>query len=225
MAQPGRPPRVTRQGTLAEWTLPLILLHGAVQPPGDLGRAGFSRHRIATAVAAGTIVRHPPRAVWASAGLRRLRAARELNGLLTCVSAAPCYGLWHLMARPVLHLCRAPGGSARHRRPWPLQAPPAPGLPVAGLADVLIHALHCLPELEAPSWSSVPWAGGRHHAGLPPQQLAGNRNGAAPGRCWTLSFRGPIRCWKFLPTPPSAGPGCTCAGMWSSRGGRGGLPC
>jgi len=58
----------------------------------------------------------------------------------------------------------------RRRHPW---------LPVAGLADVLIHALHCLPELEA--LVMVQCAVGRGDITLAflRSKLEGNRNGRA----------------------------------------------
>ena len=100
--------------------------------------------------------------------------------MLTCVSAAPSYGLWTLLPTSKLHLCvghrATPPGSVSHGR---CRHPRHPWLPVAGLADVLIHALHCLPELEA--LVMVQCAVGRGDISLPflRGKLGGNRNARA----------------------------------------------
>lgn len=153
---------------------------GGTASTADLGRAGLSRHRLSTALADGTIVR-------IRRGLYGLpqdsgvhRAARELKGLVTCLSAAPDYGLWTLVPARRLHLCvghrAAPSGSLSHGR---CRHPRHPWLPVAGLADVLIHALHCLPELEA--LVMVQCAVGRGDISLAflRGKLGGNRNARA----------------------------------------------
>ncbi|WP_179129028.1 type IV toxin-antitoxin system AbiEi family antitoxin domain-containing protein [Arthrobacter sp. 49Tsu3.1M3] len=120
---------------------------GGTATAADLGRAGFSRHRIAAAVAQGTMVRIRRGHYGLPQDSGVYRAARELNGLLTCLSAAPGYGLWTLVPAQSMHLClghrAVPPGTVAHGR---CRHPRHPWLPVAGLADVLIHALHCLPE-------------------------------------------------------------------------------
>lgn len=156
---------------------------GGPASTAGLARAGFTRYRIGQAVSEGTIVRIS-RGHYALARETRensaVRAACEAGGLLTCVSAAPGYGLWTLVPASKLHLCvghRAslPGsvahGRCRHpRHPW---------LPIAGLADVLIHALRCLPELEA--LVMVQCAVGRGDISLAflRGKLGGNRNARA----------------------------------------------
>ncbi|GAB3276743.1 hypothetical protein GCM10027449_16030 [Sinomonas notoginsengisoli] len=79
--------------------------------------------------------------------------ARRTRSLLTCVTAAGRYGLWVLRApqpgdRP--HMLRSTGEGAPnavvHRGS---HVPPHPAAPVAGLTDVVLHALRCLPEFEA----------------------------------------------------------------------------
>jgi very-short-patch-repair endonuclease len=153
---------------------------GGPASSADLGRAGFTRYRIAQAVAEGVIVRirrgHYVLARESSA----VRTAREAGGLLTCLSAAPAYRLWTLVPASELHLSvghrKTPPGTVAHgrcrhsRHAW---------LPVAGLADVLIHALHCLPELEA--LVMVQSAAGRGDISLPflRGKLTGNRNARA----------------------------------------------
>jgi very-short-patch-repair endonuclease len=110
------------------------------------------------------------------------RAARQAGGLLTCLSAAPSYGLWTLEQPRRLHLCAghrpAPPGSAAHGR---CKYPRHPFLPVAGLADVLIHASRCLPELEALVMIQCAVGRGDISADFLRRALAGNRNGRARG--------------------------------------------
>ncbi len=153
---------------------------GGPATTAQLARAGFSRHRVAKAIDSGVVVRirRGSYALPQDAGI--YRSARELAGLLTCISAAPTYGLWILRPDRRLHLCvghrPTPPGSVAHGRS---RHPRHPRLPVAGLADVLIHAVHCLPELEA--LVMVQCAVGRGDISLAflRAKLAGNRNARA----------------------------------------------
>ena len=153
---------------------------GGQASTADLGRAGFNRYRIGLAVAEGTIVRirrgHYALPQEGSA----LRSAREARGLLTCVSAAPCYALWTLVPASKLHLCvghrAAPPGSVAHGR---CRHPRHPWLPMAGLADVLIHALHCLPELDALVMLQCAVGRGDISLAFLRGKLGGNRNASA----------------------------------------------
>lgn len=102
------------------------------------------------ALAAGRIVRIR-RGVYslpAEAGVFGLALGH--NALLTCLSAAPSYSLWTLKDARAVHVSpghrAGPPGTFTHGR---CTHPRHPWLPVAGLADVLIHALRCLPELDA----------------------------------------------------------------------------
>ncbi|WP_395398476.1 endonuclease domain-containing protein [Arthrobacter sp. UC242_113] len=54
-----------------------------------------------------------------------------------------------------------------------------PGYPVAGLADVLLHALKCLPELEALALVQSATGRGETSADFLRSKLIGNRNGRA----------------------------------------------
>jgi Protein of unknown function (DUF559) len=98
---------------------------------------------------------------------------------LTCVSAAGHYRLWCLHEHPEPHIYRGNGvpepGVVLHRK---LILPRPPSDAVA-LADVLLHALHCLPRFE--SLSMVQCAVGR--GDISPSflraRLPGNRNGRA----------------------------------------------
>ncbi|KHL03500.1 hypothetical protein LK10_08690 [Sinomonas humi] len=106
-------------------------------------------------------------------------AARRTRSLLTCASAAGFYGLWTLTAQGRFHLFRQTGGdppdAVIHRGTW---VPPDAYAPVAGLADVVLHAVRCLPELEA-----LLIAESAMHRGLSMdfirERLPGNRNGPA----------------------------------------------
>lgn len=115
----------------------------------QLRQAGFGRPAIANAVSMGLALKLS-RGVYSLPSLNQLGEAMAHGGLLTCVSAAPFYELWTLEEARGLHLCRShPGPAAKvveHGRP---QHPRHGWLPVAGLADVLLHSLRCLPELES----------------------------------------------------------------------------
>jgi very-short-patch-repair endonuclease len=112
--------------------------------------AGFTHTARDKALAAGRIVRIR-RGIYSlprEAGL--FGVALNHNALLTCLSAAPTYGLWTLQEPGAVHLSPphrvTPPGTLAHGR---CIHPRHPWLPVAGLADVLIHALRCLPEVES----------------------------------------------------------------------------
>lgn len=153
---------------------------GGTASAADLHRAGFSRSGIRKALAGGSLVRIRRGHYGLPQDAGPYRAARELKGLLTCVSAASSYRLWTLAPSPVLHLAlghrAAPPRIVAHGR---CRHPRHPWLPVAGLADVLIHALHCLPELEG--LVMVQSAVGRGDISLDflREKLRGNRNARA----------------------------------------------
>lgn len=153
---------------------------GGTASTADLCRAGFSRHRITRALAKGTMVRIRRGQYGLPHDSSTFRSAREQKGLVTCLSAAPAYGLWTLTPAQRLHLCvghrPTPPGSVAHGR---CRHPRHPWLPMAGLADVLIHAVHCLPEKEA--LVMVQCAVGRGDISLAflRGKLRGNRNARA----------------------------------------------
>lgn len=119
----------------------------------ELRESGIPAAAVRRAVETGELER-PRHGLYAlPAADPRFVQARSSRSLLTCVSAAELYGLWILVppgpdARP--HLVRSTGADSpdavvhRERR-----VPRHPTAPVAGLADVVLHALRCLPELEA----------------------------------------------------------------------------
>ena len=85
-------------------TADFLASRGGLANTADLGRAGFTRYRIGSAWAEGTIVRIR-RGHYALPGeASALRGACEAGGVLTCVSAAPSYVLWTLLATSKLHL-------------------------------------------------------------------------------------------------------------------------
>lgn len=122
---------------------------GGVARTSHLEKAGFGRAAVRGAVASGRIVKSS-RGVYAIPAANPLQQAMNRGGLLTCVSAAPVYGLWTLKSDPALHICRShpvrTPGVVEHGRP---RHPRHGWLPVVGLADVLLHSMRCLPELEA----------------------------------------------------------------------------
>ncbi|MDQ0731219.1 type IV toxin-antitoxin system AbiEi family antitoxin domain-containing protein [Arthrobacter sp. B1I2] len=153
---------------------------GGVARTETLRRAGFARTRLDKAVAAGCIVR-VRRGVYGlpnEAGV--LGFALQHNALLTCLSAAPAYQLWTVEKAGVVHLSpghrKAVPGTVTHGR---ILHPVHPWLPVAGLADVLIHAQHCLPVLEALVMVQCAAQRGDVTLEFLRSKLAGNRNARA----------------------------------------------
>ncbi|MET3920257.1 DUF559 domain-containing protein [Arthrobacter sp. UYEF20] len=153
---------------------------GGTASAAELGRAGFGRKAINVALADGSVARIHRRHYGFPQDTGDYRAARELRGLLTCLSAAPSYGLWTLAPARTLHLCvghrAAPRSSVAHGR---CRYPRHPWLPVAGLADVLVHALHCLPETEALVMVQCAVGRGEISLNFLRGRLRGNRNARA----------------------------------------------
>lgn len=112
--------------------------------------AGFTRTAVGKAVAAGRIVRIRRGIYSLPREADVIGLALHHNALVTCLSAAPTYRLWTLNEAGPVHLSpghkATPSGTLAHGRCLHAQHP---WLPVAGLADVLIHALRCLPEAES----------------------------------------------------------------------------
>lgn len=153
---------------------------GGAARTAALAKAGYSRTRLAKALEANQITRIR-RGVYSlpdEEGV--LGLALRHNARLTCLSAAPIYGLWALRDAELAHL--SPGhkktipGTLTHGR---LLHPVHPLLPVAGLADVLIHALHCLPEIEALVMVQSPVQQGDVTLDFLRRKLPGNRNARA----------------------------------------------
>jgi very-short-patch-repair endonuclease len=153
---------------------------GGVARLAHLRRAGFSRSQIAGAIDAGLMLheRH---------GVYRLPEARpefvrafEANAAVTCLSAASFYSLWTIKAPENLHLAachrRLPEGLPAHRFSGNVTALLPPVLP---LKDVLVHALQCLPELEALVMVECAYNRGETDPDFLRRLLPGQRNGAA----------------------------------------------
>lgn len=162
-----------------------LAARGGTATAACLHQAGLTRYRMMKAVADGAVVRLRRGHYGLPQDAGAYRAAREQRGVLTCLSAAPGYGLWTLVPAQELHLYignrSAPIGVVAHKQ---CRHPRHPWLPMAGLADVLIHALHCLPEREA--LVMVQCAAGEVILALP---SSGTSFGAiamlGPARCWT----------------------------------------
>ena len=142
--------------------------------------AGFTRVSLIKAVAGARVVR-VRRGIYSlprEAGV--VGIALRHNALLTCLSAAPFYTLWTLNEAGAVHLSpghkATPCGALTHGRC--LHAP-HPWLPVAGLADVLIHALRCLPALESLVMVQCAAQRGDITVEFLRRKLPGNRNARA----------------------------------------------
>lgn len=142
--------------------------------------AGFPRPRLDKELAAGRIVRVRRGVYGLPNHTGAVRLALQHNALLTCVSAAPVYQLWTLQKPALVHLSpghkRSVPGTVTHGRTR-LQVHPSG--PVAGLADVLIHALHCCPTLEALVMVQCAAQRGDVTLDFLRSKLPGNRNGRA----------------------------------------------
>jgi len=108
-----------------------------------------------------------------------LLAAVLNNGRLTCASAAGHYGLWLRKPPERPHLACNHGhgsGFVRHRT---VRFPGHPFLPLAGVEDVALHALGCLP---APASAALATSAIRLHGVLREllaSQLQADRSGSA----------------------------------------------
>ena len=126
-----------------------LQLNGGAARASRIRASGFGRLALGQALDHGTVIK-VSHGIYGLSSNGDVAQALAHGGLLTCLSAAEIYRLWTLKQDARLHLCRShpvPGqGVAEHGRPkherhaW---------LPVAGLADVLLHSLQCLPELES----------------------------------------------------------------------------
>ena len=153
--------------------------HGGAARSLDLRKAGFTRTRVGQALELGLVARLR-RGVYALPGDERIAGALAASGRLTCLSAAPIYQLWVLNNPSALHFTRSHptrtsgvvdhGRSKHPRHAW---------LPVVGLADVLLHALHCLPELDALVMVQSAVGGGGISLDFLYARCQGRRNGRA----------------------------------------------
>lgn len=124
-------------------------LNGGAARASRIRASGFGRAALGQALDRGSVVK-VSHGIYGLSSNGDVAQALAHGGLLTCLSAAEIYRLWTLKQAARLHLCRSHPvsgqGVTEHGRPrherhaW---------LPVAGLADVLLHSLQCLPELES----------------------------------------------------------------------------
>ncbi|MHA7277222.1 endonuclease domain-containing protein [Arthrobacter sp. Hz1] len=122
---------------------------GSVARTREIVGRGVSRRQIERHVAVGEMIR-PRAGVIALPDARPDYVTAVLNdGRLTCLSAATAYNLWLLRPAARLHLSCSHGrgtGFTNHRQ---RTVPVHPREPLLGVVDVLVHALRCLPPLEA----------------------------------------------------------------------------
>jgi len=152
---------------------------GGVARTRDLLASGVTERDLERRVRDGTLVR-VRRGVLASPGAPEdLVGAVAAGARLTCVSAAPHYGLWCLRPAEDLHVCRvmrSADGCVNHRG---MAIPPHPLLPLVGLADVLVHVLQCRPAEESVPMVECALRRGNTVVGFLEARLSGNRNGRA----------------------------------------------
>lgn len=161
---------------------------GGVVRTAQLRKAGYSRSVQKKGVENGAIVVLRRGVYAAGSPDPAILAAVLANARLTCTSAAMTYRLWQLPApgqdgeAKFLHLSCGNGvPKAMVVDHAPCLHPAHPYLPVAGLADVLIHALRRLPELEALVMVQSAVSQGAITVDFLRRKLPGNRNGVARG--------------------------------------------
>ena len=117
---------------------------GGIARTAQLLDAGYSRRDIARLTERGAY--QPKRGVFLAPGCSKdLVAAIHWNGRLTCASAAAHYGLWLRKPPTQLHLACNHGHGAGFTRHRSVRFGAHPILPLAGVEDVVLHALGCLP--------------------------------------------------------------------------------
>ena len=152
---------------------------GAARRPA-LARLGVDDAALRRAVRRGIL--QPDRGLYAlPTASPDLVAVLRNRELLTCSSAAPYYNLWCVkppVLRHVYHQRQAAvGDHAVHHAG--LLLPPSRLRPVAALADVLVHALRCLPFPESLVMVECAVSRGDMTVGFLRHRLPGKRNGKA----------------------------------------------
>lgn len=146
-----------------------------------MGALGVSDAQLRQATRRG--VRQPAKGVYSLPAAPAARVDLIVKRqLLTCASGAGFHGLWQLHDPQIRHVhqCRKPdSGAVVHH--GPLLLPPHPYQPVTALADVLIHALRCLPWQEALVMVECAVGRGDMTIGFLEERLPGNRNGKSRG--------------------------------------------
>lgn len=152
---------------------------GSVARTKTLLQHDITKRALARSLDSGLILR-PQRGVFALPdAVPEFRAAVLHNGLATCASAAGHYDLW-LLYPPKEHHVSCPDGSSGGHINHELRTVTAHHtLPMVGMIDVLLHALRCLPELEAVIMVEGIVRRGEPVKPLLLESLKGNRNGKA----------------------------------------------
>lgn len=152
---------------------------GSVARTATLRKAGYTDRSIRVAIEAGRMRRLRHGVVALPGAAPDLVAAVLANGLLSCASASVHHRLWRLHEPVAVHLLCLHGAARDavvHRESVVAQDIP---WPVAGLTDVLLHGLRCLPEVESAIMVESALLQGRTSLDYLRSHLPGNRNGAA----------------------------------------------
>ncbi|MFC3298141.1 DUF559 domain-containing protein [Arthrobacter agilis] len=153
---------------------------GSVARTGRLIERGVPRREIAAALRSGAIIRLRVGVLALPEAPQDLVVATMENARLTCASAARHYDFWLLHPPTSQHLAshaRAADHRIGHHRP--LSVAVHPSLPLVGLVDALIHALHCLPAVDAAVMVESSLRRGDTIRPFLLERLQGNRNGRA----------------------------------------------
>jgi very-short-patch-repair endonuclease len=153
---------------------------GGVLLTRDVLAAGATETGLRRAVRSGDVIRLERGLVAVAGADPELLAAGLARGLITCVSAAPMFGLWQLRPPVQPHYWQSNGRNAArcvsHR--LALTQPRQHGT-LAALPDVLLHALLCLPELESLVMVECAYTRGDIDPAYLLGHLPGNRSGKA----------------------------------------------
>lgn len=152
---------------------------GSVARTGDLLSWGASRRQLRTAVDDGTLI-HVRKGIYALPDAPGdYVAALRMNARLTCASAAAHHGLWLLTPPTRLHVSSVGRSGGKYVNHQFRTVDPHPHLPVTGVVDTLIHALQCLPPVDAAVVVESSLRRGDNVKSFLEERLQGNRNGKA----------------------------------------------
>ncbi|GAA1123945.1 DUF559 domain-containing protein [Arthrobacter flavus] len=152
---------------------------GSVARTKELVGRGVSRRQVDRHLVRGEMLRLRTGVIALPDAPADFIAAVLSNGRVTCLSGAKFYDLWSLHSPTCLHLSCKHGhgtGFTNHRE---LTVPVHPGAPLVGLVDVLVHALRCLPPLEAAVMVECALRRGDTVRSFLLDRLPGDRNGPA----------------------------------------------
>jgi very-short-patch-repair endonuclease len=158
----------------------IIKAAGGVLLTRDVVAKGATEAGIRLAVRSGAVWRVERGLLAVPGADPELVAAGRSRGLLTCVSAAQRFNLWHLRPAPQPHYWHSNGraldGCVSHR--LALTQPKRHGT-VAALPDVLLQALLCLPAVESLVMVECAYNRGDIDLAFLRGHLTGNRCGKA----------------------------------------------